>query len=471
MKASVCFDGSLHLEAAKALEQIEGKVLPGCHYWQKIKCERLFHSYVSCPLPVYNIIRDQLESLLQQLEHRDGVECNLDRNENGSYRVKIAANATKTVAELRRPLERLMKGQTIDHPGLTPTIFQLIFSKEGFNLMKSVQKETKTYVLFDKHNFNIRIFGSPQNADLAQRKLLNSLIALHQSKQLEVHLRGGDLPPDLMKRVVDEFGPDLQGLKNKFPNAEFTLNTKYHVVSVNGSKDLKEKVKEVIYAIASTPDGRKIKNESSCPICLCEIDDNYRLENCGHEFCRSCLLDQFDSALKSRDSFPILCTYKNCKSPILLTDLRSLLSGEKLEELFRSSLGAYVASSLGKLRFCPTPDCPSVYKVEDESQIPFVCGACFVETCKRCHLECHAEMTCEKYKEFKEDPDSSLKEWCRGKENVKSCPVCGFTIEKYEGCNHVECRCGRHICWVCLEVFDASNDCYAHLRSIHLAII
>lgn len=40
-----------------------------------------------------------------------GAECNLDRNENGSYRVKISANATKTVAEMRRPLEQLMKGK------------------------------------------------------------------------------------------------------------------------------------------------------------------------------------------------------------------------------------------------------------------------------------------------------------------------------------------------------------------------
>jgi ATP-dependent RNA helicase DHX8/PRP22 len=52
---------------------------------------------------------------------------------------------------------------------------------------------------------------------------------------------------------------------------------------------------------------------------------------------------------------------------------------------------------------------------------------------------------------------------------VKSCPSCGYTIEKTEGCNHVECRCGSHICWACLENFKSSEECYGHLRSVHLS--
>ncbi|CAL5434333.1 unnamed protein product [Camellia sinensis] len=46
-----------------------------------------------------------------------------------------------------------------------------------------------------------------------------------------------------------------------------------------------------------------------------------------------------------------------------------------------------------------------------------------------------------------------------GKEHVRSCPVCGYMIEKVDGCNHIECRCGKHICWVCLECFCNSDDC------------
>ncbi|CAK7354618.1 unnamed protein product [Dovyalis caffra] len=471
MKASITFDGRLHLEAARALEHMEGKVLPGCLPWQKMKCEQMFHSSLSCSASVYVAIKKPLDSLLGSFSPVKGAECSLIKNENGSWRVRISANATKTVAELRRPLEELMRGRTINHASLTPAILQHLFSSHGINLMKSLQRETGTYILFDRRTFNVKIFGSSYKVALAQQKLTQALLAYHESKQLEIHLRGGALPPDLMKEVVKRFGPDLHGLKEMVPGAELTLSTRHHVISVHGNKELKQKVDEIIFEMAkiSYDSTERLDGEDVCPICLCEVEDAYWLGGCTHFFCRMCLVEQLESALKNLDSFPICCARAGCGAPISLTDLRSLLSSDKLEELFRASLGSFVASSGGSLRFCPSPDCPSVYRVADSRTFgdPFVCGACFAETCTRCHLEYHPYLSCQKYMEFKEDPDLSLKDWCKGKENVKSCPVCGYTIEKGEGCNHVECKCGRHVCWVCLEVFSNSEDCYVHLRSTH----
>ncbi|KAL6894385.1 hypothetical protein ACP4OV_008483 [Aristida adscensionis] len=74
-------------------------------------------------------------------------------------------------------------------------------------------------------------------------------------------------------------------------------------------------------------------------------------------------------------------------------------------------------------------------------------GACYVEICSKCHLEYHTFISCDAYKEYREDQDATLLEWNKGKENVKNCQSCGYTIEKADGCNHVECRCGNHICW------------------------
>ncbi|PHU16776.1 hypothetical protein BC332_12471 [Capsicum chinense] len=474
MRAAIMFNGSLHLEAAQALEHIDGKVLSGCLPWQKIRCQQQFHSSVSCPAPVYHVIRNQLDSLLTCLKRRKGVECNLERNENGSYRVKISASATKIVAELRKPLEQLMKGKIVDHVGISPTVVQLLYSREGTNILKMVQQETGTYILFDRHSLSVRIFGSPDKIDMAEQRFVNSLLALHESKQLEVHLRGGLLPLDLMKRVVQSFGPDLSGLKLKVPDAELSLNTKRHCISIKGTKDMKQKVEGIISEIAqSSLPSQMMDDDSDCHICLCELEDAYRLERCTHAFCRSCLLEQCESAIRSREGFPLCCMHRGCGAHILVSDLKSLLSNEKLEELFRASLGAFVAASEGRYRFCPSPDCPSVYHVAESGEVgaPFVCGACYVETCTSCHLEYHPSISCEKYKEFKDDPDFSLEEWAKEKDNVKKCPACGFTIEKVDGCNHIECKCGKHVCWVCLVFFISSDDCYNHLRSIHQAII
>ncbi|XP_027335106.1 ATP-dependent RNA helicase DEAH12, chloroplastic-like [Abrus precatorius] len=475
IRALITFDGRLHLEAAKALEQIEGKVLPGCLSWQKIKCQQLFHSSLTFPVPVYCVIKEQLDKVLAGFNNCKGLEWSLERTLNGSHRVKITANATKTVAEFRRPLEELSRGKTIEHDSLTPAVLQLMLSRDGFNLKRSLQQETGTYILFDRQNLNLRVFGSPDKIALAQQKVIQSLLSLHEGKQSEIHLKGKDLRPDLMKQVITNFGPDLHGLKEKVPGTNLTLSTRRQIIFLHGNKELKPRVEEIIFEIASSSHHlvENFDTGPNCPICLCEVDDGYRLEGCGHVFCRLCLVEQCESAIKNQGSFPICCTHGGCGEHILLTDLRSLLSSDKVEELFRASLGAFVASSGGTYRFCPSPDCPSIYRVADPGTAgePFVCGACFSETCTRCHLECHPYISCERYREFKQDPDSSLKEWCKGKEQVKSCSACGYVIEKVDGCNHVECKCGKHVCWVCLEFFSSSDECYNHLRNIHMAII
>lgn len=478
VKALITFDGRFHLEAAQALEQLEGKVLPGCHPWQKIKCQQLFHSSLSCPESIYGVIKKQLNYLVGSFNRLNGVECYIEETDNRTYRVRISANGTRRVAELRRPLEELVHGRTIHHASLTPAVLQHLFSRDGINLIKSIGQETRTYILFDRHSLRIRIFGSSGDSDEAEKKVVQSLLSHYGSKQLEVRLRGRDLPPDLMKQVVKKLGPDLHGLKDRIPGASFTLSTKHQTIYIHGDKELKRRVEDIVQEIAQTSCGHNDSSEASnpeisCPICLCEVDDGYQLESCSHIFCQSCLVEQFESAIKNLDSFPVCCAREGCRTPILLSDLKSLLTIEKLEELFRASLGAFVASSGGMYRFCPSPDCPSVYQVADPATPgdPFVCGACYAETCTRCHLEYHPYISCERYREFKEDPDLSLKDWCKGKSHVKTCPVCGYTIEKIDGCNHLPCKCGKHVCWVCLECFNTSEDCYDHLRSVHEAII
>ncbi|KAF8018496.1 hypothetical protein BT93_H3391 [Corymbia citriodora subsp. variegata] len=479
MKALITFDGRLHLEAAKALEQIDGKVLPGFLPWQKITCQQLFHTSLSCPAPVYYVIKEQLDDLLASFKEIEGAECHLDRTSNRCFRVRISANATRTVAEMRRPVEELMRGKTVDHPNLTPAVVQILFSRDGTILLKSIERETGTWILFDRHTLKLKVFGSSEKIAVAEEKLITALLNLNKSKQLEIRLRGRDLPPDMMKEVVKKFGPNLDGLKEKVPDAEICLNARRHIISMKGNKDMKEKVEEIIYDLAKaigtsseTSDEVVGAAEDSCPICFCEVEDGYQLEGCSHRFCRACLVEQCESAIRNLDSFPICCAREVCGAPLLVTDLRLLLSAEKLDELFRASLGAFVASSGGLYRFCPSPDCPSVYRVTGPGILPepFLCGACYAETCTRCHLEYHPYVSCERYREYKEDPDLSLKQWCVGRDDVKECPQCGYTIEKVDGCNHIECRCGRHLCWKCLKIFRNSEDCYDHLRSVHLAI-
>lgn len=372
---------------------------------------------------------------------------------------------------MRRSLEELVRGRPINHPGLTPRVLQHLSSRDGVILMRRIQHETETYILLDRHSLTVRICGSEEKIAAAEQELIRSLLAYHDRQQLEIRLRGPKLRPDLMKEVVNRFGPDLQGIKEKVNGVDLKLNTRYHVIQVHGSIEMRQEVEKIVYELAqesSEPGGKPDDIEVECPICLCEVDDGYTLEGCSHLFCKACLLEQLEASMRNFDAFPILCSHTDCGSPIVVADLRALLSQEKLDELFRASLSSFVTTSDGNFRFCSTPDCPSVYRVAGprESGEPFICGACNAETCRKCHLEYHPYITCERYKLFKEDPDMSLKDWAKGK-NVKECPFCKSTIEKSEGCNHVLCRCGKHICWVCLDFFTHQEPCYEHMRAVH----
>lgn len=46
----------------------------------------------------------------------------------------------------------------------------------------------------------------------------------------------------------------------------------------------------------------------------------------------------------------------------------------------------------------------------------------------------------------------------------RECPTCGVMINKISGCNHVECICGSHICWLCGLKFKYS-EIYLHIQN------
>ncbi|KAE9387162.1 hypothetical protein BT96DRAFT_948587 [Gymnopus androsaceus JB14] len=86
----------------------------------------------------------------------------------------------------------------------------------------------------------------------------------------------------------------------------------------------------------------------------------------------------------------------------------------------------------------------------------------------RCHEDGHEGMTCDERQQARSDQvnnDELNAEWA-GKTGVKKCPKCDVWIEKTEGCNHIECRCGAHICWRCMGTFDGTTI-YAHMSAVH----
>ncbi|KAK4765341.1 hypothetical protein SAY86_026431 [Trapa natans] len=72
MKALITFDAELHLEAAAALESIQGRVLPGFLPWQKIEIQQQFQTSLFCSPQVYHAIKEELDSIFSRFKRRKG---------------------------------------------------------------------------------------------------------------------------------------------------------------------------------------------------------------------------------------------------------------------------------------------------------------------------------------------------------------------------------------------------------------
>uniref|UniRef100_R7WE14 RNA helicase n=1 Tax=Aegilops tauschii TaxID=37682 RepID=R7WE14_AEGTA len=308
-RATITFDGSLHREAARALDHLEGHFLPCCQPWQIIQCNHVFHSTLSCPSLLQCLLAVQVPCnvssydylstgasspmLLVHISHAPimfllglpgvsncqytsaswleplfcfstkpldfalsalttlGVSYNFEKTENGIFRLKLTANATKTIADLRRPLEILMKGKTINHPDLTLSAVQLLLSRDGVAHLKSIEQETGTYIMYDRQSLNIKVFGHQEQMAAAEVKLVHALRQLLEKKPLEICLRGHNLPPDLMKKTVENFGVDLEGFNKEMPEIKVELHQHRHLLKVWGSKEDKRRVERMIFELAS----------------------------------------------------------------------------------------------------------------------------------------------------------------------------------------------------------------------------
>ena len=186
--------------------------------------------------------------------------------------------------------------------------------------------------------------------------------------------------------------------------------------------------------------------------------------DCGHGYCSGCL-NLFLTAAADNQWFPIVCIGdgETCNIPIALPFISRFLPRHPFKHLVESAFATYLQKNPTQFRYCKTPDCIQTYRREpvDEASI-ITCPSCFVTTCSSCS-EDHENMTCIEYR-ILHDPEEQerLNNELADGSGYKRCPRCAVWVEKTGGCNHMTCRCGVHICWTCLGVFEP-GEIYAHI--------
>ncbi|KAH6662652.1 hypothetical protein F5X68DRAFT_178154 [Plectosphaerella plurivora] len=382
------------------------------------------------------------------------------------YRVlKLEGDNSQLIADAKKSLEKIIAGEVLRKNGKDLWHSSLERNGEEFQWLRKLQQARNVVILRDKRRSQLRLFGPKASHD-------------HIADEIETFLKDSGLGSGhhVFKLTPEEFRWACQGgyraLVARIGKTKVNFDiipTPKRIVVGGSAADI-----SVAAAIISSrrvdelPTLPRTSTED-CSACWTEAEDPVRT-SCGHVYCADCFTNLCQAEGSSATAFRLSCVGdgNRCGRLFPLDELHILLSSTALEDLLEASFNSHVRQHPSDFQYCPTPDCGQLYRpaAEGSEGVTFTCNSCLVTICTACHVV-HPGMTCA---EHQDNASGGYKAFAEAKERlgIKDCPKCKTSIEKTEGCNHMACGgCNAHICWVCLDTFDSSRECYAHLQEKH----
>ena len=421
---------------------------------------------------VFELVKSDIDSLTQKLRRKQSPSTIKRRDLNsGNIVLDVCSTSPRKLAKVKTFVHDIVDGDVLDCETM-PRLYHL-FTKRNREMVASIEKSTRTLIFMDQRNFNITVHGLVEFRHIAIHELKLFLESLKDVEELEMNLKGEGIPPGVMKELITMYDTSLNNLRETADLAKVSLDFKLHKVTMAGTLDAIAKGCELIQAVKEKLSERKQAEETempTCPICICtvELSQLYRLEYCGHGYCKECVRNLILNGLTDK-KFPIQCAADKCGKDIVIRDINIHIKQGAFtsSKLATSAVDCLVAKNSNKYHYCLTPNCEMVYRVTSSAEF-FRCPLCACRICTACHIQFHDGMTCAMFKSAKSQ-DDSVDKWMRDSpKKRKQCPNCDVGIEKYTGCNHVHClACGAHICWVCLKSFSDQAHCYGHMEDAH----
>ncbi|KAJ8092737.1 hypothetical protein PM082_007066 [Marasmius tenuissimus] len=373
--------------------------------------------------------------------------------------LRVGGDDMKAVGMLKVRVESLVAGETLQD------MWHVWFgSSAGQTFLGKVLTDTGAYVRHDWRLRAVKAFGDPAAISRAKTMMMEEMERLSGLEHTE-----------MLKRQSIRFFVErgVATLKEAFGDDNVTLDISSSPVriTIRGGEEARHLLRKLIdESLFNVMTDFSTASESSCPICLTEVSNPVKL-GCGHEYCTACLRHFFTADIKN---FPIACVgdEATCMKPIALPTIQKFLTQSQFNTLLETAFTTHIERNPQTYRYCNTPDCRQIYGCVSNSSATARttasrCPSCLATVCTKCHEEAHDGMTCEE-RRIQADPAEQERlndAWARDA-GVKRCPSCRVWIEKTEGCNHMSCRCGAHICWVCMGTFDAGTI-YTHMNAAH----
>ena len=404
---------------------------------------------------VYKAVNVDIKLVRSRLCSR-GSDCDivvLDKRE--PIIIKIVAEEVSALNELKAPVEQILRGLVLKENGVAVWDSFLGHTAGGVFLTRLEDENPGIIIKRDIRRRIISLFGPPHLRHIVEGAIKDTVHRLQTRKT-----RIFPLGPRFVPLFVSA---DLYKLQEELGHENIVFNLEKRQLIVRGNDDAYKAV-QLALLHAKQHNGTKRKNQgNACPVCFDSPTTPVTL-TCGHTWCKSCLSNYLLASTDTR-MFPLNCLGEEarCSQPILLEVAREVLSPEEFDNIVRAAATTYVESHPQEFHYCPTPDCPQVYRSVSDDK-PLQCPSCLVRICPRCHLECHEETICP---ELEKQHEILFTAWSKD-HDVKSCPGCKAPIERIAGCNHMTCtRCRTHICWVCMKTFSNTRNVYDHMHDVH----
>lgn len=360
-----------------------------------------------------------------------------------------------------------------------------------------------TYISLSRRNQSYTVHGPFDQRGEAANLLIDRV------RRAKTHLNVHEFPRNQLHWWAAEGQPLI---REKAGEANFWLDPLHCRITVRGSGLVRGRLRHCIN-VASTawhPPPRPVNGGTLfCPACFEEASDPVRI-GCKHVYCHGCFTAFLASTARHGGPLPIKCFGDDGKCPQLVSmyTIDTYMQQADLQRLATKVLEMHVGRQQDELRYCPTPDCAYIYRVQEKiaeppvveiskgpkskrakanpkrmdtpsgapnprAEIPSAtiqCPGCLVKICAGCHSAAHDRRTCDAVQVEKEKNDKLFQTWLKAS-GAKYCPKCSIPLLKDGGCNHVRCgACRTHICWVCLKAFKDEGEkesVYEHIRREH----
>ncbi|KAH8667653.1 hypothetical protein BGZ60DRAFT_564826 [Tricladium varicosporioides] len=369
--------------------------------------------------------------------------------------VRLFGESIKTA---KAALEKLIAGNAF-LDGEVPLWNSYFLTADGLTYLNDLSKNYKVYIFRDTRKLQLLMYGGKETT---RNELQQVLVDKVDSLQKNLHTI--TLDPDLLKKAMQG---GMGKLKSEFGDAvtlNISLNPK--TITFKGSLSNFHVAMRLLIESAPSQSPNPTSQQTDCIACWTEAIEPIRT-SCGHLYCKDCFANQASSV--SESDLPLHCfgAEGTCDHIFSIEELKSMLSPMSLEKLFQVSFTTHIRSHPKEFQYCPTPDCPQIYRLT-KSGDSFLCSTCLAVVCTTCNVLSHDGMTCQEYKEISSDDGSkALQRWAK-ENDARSCPVCKILIQKSEGCNHMTCKqCKAHICWFCMKNFKTARECYEHMQNLH----